>query len=124
MTMTVALRVVTDARVLVGLVFAMLAGLWGTSMWPWPTNDALLGLIASERPHLAACLAYTYTTLWFTSPFVASSVVLSALTIFSPRPRTGPVTSHLPEYPDPKTRSSLSLVLGEQHHRAAPAPAA
>ena len=124
MTGSIWLRMVTDARLLIAMAVATATGLWGTSMWPWQSDHVLLSLIAREQPTLGAVLAYSYATLWFTTPFFAANVVLSALTIFTPRLRPGPVTIHLPVYPDPKARPSLCLVLGEQHQRATAAPVA
>jgi hypothetical protein len=118
------MRSLTDARWLTSLVIATGIGLWGTSAWPWPSDQFLVGLVARAHPDLASVFAYSYATLWFSTPFFAANVVLSAFAIFTPRPRPGPVASRLPPYPGPKVRHSLCLVLGEQHHRATAEPSA
>jgi hypothetical protein len=116
------MRLLTDSRSLLSLLVAALVGVWGIRTWPWPSDQLLLALIQLERPTLAAALQYTYTTLWFSSPFFATSLVLSAITVFAPRSHASAVAGPLPPYPDPKTRQGLFLVLGEQHTRTTPAP--
>jgi hypothetical protein len=118
------MRFLTDSRSLLSLIVATLVGAWGIQTWPWPGNYLVLAFIQLERPTLAAALQYSYTTLWFTSPFFATSLVLSAITVFAPRRGPTMTAGPLPTYPDPKTRRDLSLVLGEQHTRTSPAPVA
>ena len=50
----------------------------GCTLYPFPGDDPLLGLIRVERPVVYAGFAYTYATLWFSTPFFLSSIVLLA----------------------------------------------
>src|SRR5260370_22590412 len=59
----------------------------------------------------------------FTPPYIGFSFVLSALYIFTLRPRPTEKPPPLPPYPTVETRSRLSLVLGEVHNPRLPIPA-
>src|SRR6202521_6184729 len=113
------LRRMLDARPLVAMVVAACVGVWGLSAYPLPMDNVFLELIELRNPvfHL---LAYTYATCWFTTPFLAMSLVTSMLAIVVyhhlPLPRARP----LPRYPLPARRSTPTLVLGETHFASTP----
>lgn len=111
------MRAVIESRVLISLMTSAVVGALGLHVWPYPANHALLDLIAVQRPVVAATFAYTYTALWFSTPFFTSSLVLAFLYIFVARFDRQPAPQALPPYPNPATREDLFLVLGEQHHR-------
>ena len=104
------LHAIVRARVLLAMVVAACVGLWGLHLYPVQTENPFLGLIQLERPFVFQALAYGYATLWFTTPFLAASLVTSLLAIIVYRyPQTHPGTrvtavSHRLS-PDPHQRS-------------------
>ena len=109
------LHAIVDSRSLIALLIAACVGTWGVLTYPVQTENPFLGLIHLQRPTAFAVLSYGYTTLWFTTPFLAVSLVTSLLTIIaSRRPRTKR-TRVLPPYPAAASRPAPSIVLGESH---------
>jgi len=92
--------------------------------WPFPAENALLRLVALQRPGLYHALHYTYVGVCFTTPYLALSVLSSLVYIFVIRQRPATVLSGLPPYPDPARRESLFVIVGETHHAKRPEPAA
>jgi hypothetical protein len=118
------MRALLEARVLLSLALACIVGVVGLHAWPWPIDNALLGLIHELRPGLYTSFHYTYTAFWFTTPFLGFNVVFSLVYIFAAR-WDRPVTwQALPPYPSPEQREDLYLVLGEQHARTSSTRAA
>ena len=113
----------------------LLALVTGTALYfkmPWPMtvslaaqtwNEYFLRLIALRDPWTYAALKASYSIMLFTTPYIAYSFLLSALYIFTLRPRTAGKPQPLPLYPAIETRTSLSLVIGEIHHPRFPTPA-
>jgi hypothetical protein len=114
------MRVLMDYRFAGSLVLALVTGVTGLHLYPWPADHPALGLIQVLRPSLAAGLAYAYATLWFSTPFFAFSIASALVYIFVERVDRMPRQRRLPPYPAPETREDLFLVLGEQHYRASP----
>jgi hypothetical protein len=114
------LRRMLNARPLVAMIVAAGVGVWGLSAYPLPMDNVFLELIALRNPPVFHVLAYTYATVWFTTPFLAMSLVTSMLAIVAyhhlPLPRAHP----LPRYPQPESRSTPTLVLGEAHFASTP----
>ena len=81
------------------------------------TNNVWPGVIHDVRPTVFAALASIYAALWFTTPVLGVSVLLSFVFIFVARMQPTAQRTVLPPYPDPRTRRELLLVLEEQHHR-------
>ena len=113
----------TDMRAVVSLAGAALVGVLGLQAWPFPATDPILGLIALRRPALYRVLLYGYATVWFSTPFVLLQALTSLVFIYGRGSRRSALSAALPLYPDPATRDSLCLVLGEQHQRSVPEPA-
>jgi len=99
---------------------------------PWPMtsatapptwNEYFLHLIALRDPWTYAGLKVCYHAMLFTTPYIAYSFLLSALYIFTLRPRRAGKPQSLPPYPTLETRDRLSLVLGEIHNPRLPIPA-
>jgi hypothetical protein len=88
--------------------------------FPFPEDDPLLALVRAERPVVAAAFRVLYTVLSFTSPYIASSSLLSLAYIFLVRARRPAGPGGLPPYPDPARRDELFLVVGELHHPTRP----
>jgi TraM recognition site of TraD and TraG len=113
----------------------LLALVTGTVLYlklPWPMtgamvpqtwNEYFLRLIALRDPWTYAGLKASYHVMLFTTPYIGYSFVLSALYIFTLRPRRAGRPQALPPYPPIESRKSLSLVLGEVHNPRLPIPA-
>src|ERR1700730_17249254 len=95
-------------------------GVWGLSAYPLPMDNVFLEIMALRNPAVLQLLGYTYATFWFTTPFLATSLLLSILAIVAyhrlPSTRAHP----LPHYPLPEHRSTPTLVLGEAHFTSTP----
>src|SRR5260370_31247569 len=59
----------------------------------------------------------------FTTLYIGSSFLLSALSIFTLRPRRSPKPQPLPLHPVVESRNQLSVVIGEIHNPRLPIPA-
>jgi len=113
----------------------LLALVTGTALYfkmPWPVttgvaartwNEYFLRLIALRDPWTYAGLKACYHILLFTTPYIGFSFLLSALYIFTLRPKRPGKPQTLPPYPPVESRTSLSLVIGEIHHPRLPIPA-
>jgi hypothetical protein len=117
------LRNIVAARGLLAMIAAAMAGAWGLHAHPLAADDPFLGLIALQKPFVFDVLAYGYAALWFTTPFFVASLVASVLTIVASRYQEGARSRPLPPYPEPESRPSASLVLGEAHLGRTPGPA-
>ncbi len=113
----------------------LLALLTGTALYfkmPWPMtaglvpqtwNEYFLRLIALRDPWTYAGLKVSYHVMLFTTPYIGYSFLLSALYIFTLRPRRSAKPQPLPPYPALESRNQLSLVIGEIHNPRLPIPA-
>jgi hypothetical protein len=110
-------RTVVEYRFPLSLILACAVGVIGPQMWPWPTDNAALGLISVMSPRLYSALTHGYVALWISSPFFMFLSVCSSLYIFVDRPGRPRRSRPLPPYPAPQRRHHLFLILGEQHHR-------
>lgn len=117
------LRKVVEARALVALALAGAAGAWGVHTYPVSREDVFLDLIGERAPGVLSVLTYGYAALWFTTPYLAASLVMSLVAIIfyrrAPRARVRP----LPPYPVPEQQPTPMLVLGERHYQTTPGAA-
>ena len=108
-------RQVLAARGFVGLMGAAIIGTWGLLAHPVDVENPFLGLIALQEPFVFRVLSYGYATAWFTSMFFAVPLVTSvAFSVVCRCPERVRRRS-LPPYPDPASRPTPMLVLGEAH---------
>ncbi len=114
------LRTLVDARRVVALAVAGCVGAWGLSTYPFSTQNPFLGLIALEAPGVCRGLAYGYATLWFTTPFYAASLIGSLVAIIVYGYAPSEAARPLPSYPEPESRPTPMLVLGERHFDTEP----
>jgi hypothetical protein len=117
-------RVLIEYRFVISLALAAAAGGAGLHAWPFPAGSPLLGLIEVNQPAIYAGFSYAYATAWFSTPFFLINIVFSFVYIFVARADRRVKSAALPPYPKPADRGELFLVLGEQHHRVSPTPAA
>jgi hypothetical protein len=120
---------VLNSKNFLAVVLAMLTGTLLYIRMPWPMtcafvpqtwNEYFLRLIALRDPWTYAGLKASYHVMLFTTPYIGYSFLLSALYIFTLRPRRAGKPQALPPYPLVETRSRLSLVLGEVHNPRLP----
>src|SRR5947199_4412923 len=104
------MRAFLEHRVLLSVAMAGIAGVSGLRTWPFPVDHVVLALIQAERPGLSACLAYSYATLWFSTPFFALNIACSMVAIFLARFERVAAPQALPPYPRPEQRRELCLV--------------
>jgi len=90
---------------------------------PFPEDNALLQLVAAEKPMVFDALKYLYETMLFSTPFLLCSMLFSILYIFFVRPQELASLSPLPAYPELQSRDRLFLVIGEVHNPKRPDPA-
>lgn len=109
-----------EYRVEINIVLSACAIVIANSLLPFPAGNALLQLIALERPRLFVGLEWAYLALWGSSTFVALSVATSVLYIYLGRAGSRSTRHALPPYPLVEGRRDLFVVLGERHHATLP----
>jgi hypothetical protein len=123
---------VLNSKNFIAMLLAMATGTLLYFKLPWPMtaatipqtwNEYFLRLIALRDPWTYAGLKASYHVMLFTTPYIGYSFLLSALYIFTLRPRRAGKPQPLPPYPTVETRSELSLVVGEVHNPRLPIPA-
>ena len=107
-------------RALLAMLIALGVGTAGLHAYPVHAENPFLALIAVEKPCVFHVLTYGYATLWFTTSFLAGSLVTSLLAIVASQYHTEMRPRVLPPYPEPETRSAPMLVLGERHFARTP----
>jgi len=109
------------------MLIAAAVGVVGTHAYPVDRSNVYLQLIELRNPTAFWVLVYGYATLWFTTPFLAASIVGSLTTIVAYRRPVRLKQHPLPAYVPPERRPELTLVLGERHFETtngrAPEPA-
>ena len=115
-----------EQRAQLNLLMSVCVAWFGTRLMPYPVDNALVGLIALERPRLSLVLEWGYLALWTSSAFLLLSVITSTIYIWIVRRQVRTARLPLPPYPAIRLREELFVVLGERHHAtsagAAPAP--
>ena len=110
------LRRLIEIRVLMATAMAAAVGTYGLLTWPIDGDQLFLAVIEAKRPDVYLALVYGYATLWFSTPFLIASLLTSLGTIAVYRMAPTVAFRSLPPYPQPETRPTPSLVLGEVHH--------
>src|SRR5262245_42013842 len=102
-------RAFLAARALIAMGFATGVGAWGLHAYPVQIDNPFLALIALQKPFVFHIFTYGYATLWFTTSFIAGSLVTSFLAIVAYRYPALARSRPLPPYPQPETRSTPML---------------
>lgn len=118
------MRLLLEHRAWVSGVVAGVAGFVARGTFPWRSDDPMLALVAVYQPAVYHAMYVGYVTLLFTTPYLLTSVVGALAYIFVRGRQAHADAGPLPPYPDPATRETLFVVLGEQHHPLKPVPAA
>ena len=120
------LRIIVEQRTLVAMLVALGVGALGVQAYPVDRGNVYLQLIELRSPAVFLVLVYGYATLWFTTPFFATSILTSLVTIVAYRHPPSARSRPLPAYVPPEKRPTPTLVLGETHFETttgrAPAP--
>ena len=126
MRFTVALqnliRPLVEYRILLSLGLSAACGIVLNNLFPIDTTNPLLRLMALERPPVFQCMLWSYDLFLYSTPFLAFSMIFSLLYVHLYGGTLEQSAGALTPYPDPRTRTSLSLVLGEVHRQLLPLP--
>jgi hypothetical protein len=123
---------ILNSKNFLAVLLALVTGamLYLKTSWPVTTaavpqtwNEYFLRLVALRDPWTYAALKASYNVMLFTTPYIGYSFLLSALYIFTLRPRRVGKPQALPPYPPVEIRETLSLVIGEIHNPRLPIPA-
>ena len=117
------IRHIVDSRPYLSFIFTVGIGTLLLKHFPFPDDNAILQLVAAEKPVIFFGIKYAYQAMLFSTPFIGCSMLFSLLYIFFVRPREVAAFSPLPLYPPPAGRDRLFLVVGELHHPKRPEPA-
>ena len=103
-------------------VLALGTGLTLSYLYPFPESNIFLQVIALRAPEAYLSFRYLTLAMSYATPWLAYSVVLSGLYIFTLKLRGPDKPGRLPRYPEPGKRDKLFLVAGEVHHPRRPTP--
>ena len=110
------LRSISKYRMLASLVMSLILGFLARRHCPFPDENPVLRMILLQKPCLFHVIKSTFNLMWFSTPFILSSVTFSLAYIFGVHRLGETGVQRLPMYPDPRLRDELYLVVGELHH--------
>src|SRR5437667_1099529 len=113
---------VLSSKNFVACVLAMATGIVLYFKVPFPADNIFLQIMSVRAPLVYQGTFYSYNLFLFTTPYIAYSIVLSALYVSGLSIRRRIRAGKLPAYPDPQKRDKLFLVLGEVHNNRKPTP--
>ena len=117
------MRRILGSRHFVAVVLAMASGMWLFYTRPFPGDQLFLRVIAVRAPQALMSFRALYIVFQFTTPYIVYLGLLSGLYVATLRIRQRVVAGRLPQYPEPRTRTDLFVVLGETHNARRPGPA-
>ena len=117
------IRHIVDSRPYLSIILTVGIGILLIRHFPFPANNAVLQLVAAEKPLIFIGIKYAYQAILFSTPFIGCSMLFSLVYIFFVRPREVTALAPLPLYPPAGDRDRLFLVVGELHHPKRPEPA-
>src|SRR5262245_7984105 len=107
---------VSASRGLVSAALATIAGIAFLARLPFPDENSVLELVRLNAPSIFYGIKWTYLAMLFTTPYIGFSLLFSLAYIFIGRKATPAMGGRLPPYPEPASRETLFLVIGELHH--------
>jgi hypothetical protein len=120
-SLAAVVRSLIERRLIVSCGLSMASGIALQNIYP--VNAASpLRIIALERPQVFYFLVWSYKLFLYSTPFLVISVLLSFLYVHFYSQDPSRTEGLLPEYPDPRSRRDLFLVVGEVHHQLKPNP--
>ncbi len=117
-------RILVRHRFLLSAGLSAAAGIILKSIVLIPVADPLFRYAALQRPSIYDAFVWSFATFLFTTPFLMLSMCFSLVYIHFYEEETAETLGTLPEYPEPKYRQDLFLILGELHHQLEATPAA
>ncbi len=117
-------RPLVEYRIVLALGMSATVGIVLNSMFPVNTANPFLCLIELERPAAFHAVVWSYDLFLYSTPFIACSMIFSLLYVHFYRSEQKLAPGSLPPYPNPRTRTDLSLILGEVHRQLIPTPSA
>src|ERR1700733_11085336 len=105
-------------------VLALVTGLTLFYLCPFPESNIFLQVVALRAPEAYLSFKYLTVAMHYATPWLAYSVVLTGIYIFTLKLRRPNKAGRLPRYPEPRKRDQLFLVAGEVHNqrKATPSP--
>jgi hypothetical protein len=97
---------------------SLLAAATGMALYfraPFSDSNLFLQVMGLRAHYAFLFFKYSYTLFLYTTPYIGYSIVLSGVYIFALKAESKIRAGALPPYSDPRTRTELSLVLGEVH---------
>ena len=88
-----------------------------------PVADPLFRYASLQRPSIYDAFVWSFGIFLFTTPFLLLSVCFSLVYIHFYEEETAQTLGNLPEFPEPRDRQDLFLILGELHHQLEATPA-
>ena len=116
------IRPLVEYRFLLSLGLSAACGIVLNSMAPINVANTFLRLIELERPLVFDTVVWSYNLFLYSTPFIVCSMIFSLLYVHLYTTELGLAAGTLPPYPDPHSRTELSLVLGEVHRQLIPKP--
>jgi hypothetical protein len=113
-------RALVEHRLILSIGLSIASGLVLQSIVPVNLNDPLLRLIELGKPEIYRALIASYAVFFYSTPYLVTALALSFIYIHFYAPDLERQPGPLPEYPDPRRRRDLFLVIGEIHHRLKP----
>jgi len=103
-------------------VLALATGLTLFYLYPFPESNIFLRAVFLRAPEAYLSFKYLTLAMLYATPWLAYSVVLSGVYIFTLKLRRPDKPGRLPRYPEPRKRDQLFLVAGEVHNPRKPTP--
>jgi hypothetical protein len=116
------IRPLVEYRMVLACGMSAASGIVLNSMFPINTANPFLRLVELERPLVFHAVVWSYDLFLYSTPFIACSMIFSLLYVHLYRSEQERAAGSLPPYPNPRTRTELSLIVGEVHRQLVPAP--
>jgi hypothetical protein len=116
------IRPLVEYRIVLALGMSVAGGIVLNSMFPIDTANPFLRLIELERPLVFHAVVWSYGLFLYSTPFIACSMIFSLLYVHLYRSEQELAAGSLPPFPNPRTRTDLSLIVGEVHRQLVPSP--
>jgi hypothetical protein len=115
-------RPLVEYRIVLAFGMSLASGIVLNSIFPINAANPFLRLIELERPLVFHAVVWSYGLFLYSTPFIACSMIISLLYVHLYRSEQELTAGSLPPYPNPRTRTELSLIVGEVHRQFIPEP--
>jgi hypothetical protein len=114
------IRPLVAYRILLSLGLSATCGIILNSFFPINAANPFLHLIELQRPPIFHGVVWGYEFFLYSTPFLVFSMIFSLLYVHLYKSERELTAGSLPPYPDSRTRTALSLILGEVHSQLVP----